>query len=416
MNSAGKENLSRELDTQVDRSSDEIREFLTKFIGIRSYSEKEYEAQEFLNEWLQSAGFKSHLISTVDKHYRRKTFHFQSNGTSPAPNLACPLSSPGKGRSLLINSHSDVVPVHHEELFTPKVDGDKVFGRGAVDAKGQIATWILAFLALKRADVSLRGECIGSSVIEEETGGNGSQSWIRDQKNRDLVIVMEPADLIVHPAARGGLWFRITTTGVPIHLGRWWEGESAFENLEIILKRIREWEQKIVEESKGIDLFPDNPSPVRVNVGVVRAGDWAASVPADAKAEGGVTFLPNKNTSQIHDEMRSIVKAVARERGFEADIEFQELQNESYFMDINHPGVKLLDKARKEVLGTSAISGYLASCDAQLFYHKAEMPALVFGPGDLREAHSDHEFITMQSIRDGAKILSRFIVDWCGVE
>ena len=400
---------------QIDALADDARTLLTEMIRFPSVGGKEDEVQEFLASWLREHGMPAEMVAADPDIESDPNYSHHSLDGKHVPNLKTFLPSRGSGRSLFVNSHTDVVPAENPAMFEPVIDGDTIRGRGAADAKGQVVTWVLAMLAIKQAGITLDGECVGVAVTEEEVGGNGALAWVRQAEPRDAALVLEPTSFGIHPANRGAIWFKITTEGVPTHMGRWWEGQSAFENLEAVLAAVREWDARLVAESQGVPLFPDNPSPVHVNIGIVRAGDWPAKVPATAEAEGGVSFLPNKNLGQIREEMTAVVAQAARQRGITASVVFEKLQNEAYATPEDHPAVAAFRDASVAVRGAGEVTGFLASCDARLFYHRGRMPTIVFGPGDLLMAHSDIESIQMSDIVTAAKIVARFILSWCGV-
>lgn len=408
--------LKDSLDQQVQHLAGQARDLLLEMLSFQSLAGREHEVQDFLQGWLSRRGLDTQLIAQPADISRDPNYSPHADNANPAPNLKVTLKGKGGGRSLLLNSHTDVVPAQDPSQYAPREEAGRVIGRGACDAKGQVVTWILALLAVKQAGITLRGDCTGSAVVEEEVGGNGALAWILTQPPQDLALVLEPTDLKIHPANRGAVWFKIATAGKSTHMGRWWEGTSAYERLEFLLDTARRWDEELVRQSQGVPLFPDNPSPAHVNIGMVRAGDWPATVPAEAVAEGGISFLPNKTMEQIKTGFTQAITQAAKLQGIPASVTFEKLQNEAYSIPADHPGVVLLDASLKQVTGMAEITGFLASCDARLFYHRGKMPTIVFGPGSLQHAHSQTEQIILDDIVTAARALARFIVLWCGAD
>lgn len=401
---------------QVDVLAGAAKNLLVGLIRFKSLGGMEDEAQQFLKDWMVAKGLQADFEQADPGLESDPNYTHHSLDGHHAPNIIVRLPHAGGGRSLLLNSHVDVVPAENPEMYSPKVEGDTITGRGAADAKGMVVGWLLAMLAVKEAGVKLAGECTGTAVVEEEVGGNGTLAWIRNHpETPDAAVVMEATEQEICPANRGAVWFKITVEGIPTHMGSWWKGQSAFENLEKILAAVRVWDAKLVAESRGVPLFPDDPSPVHVNVGMVRAGDWPSKVPATAEAEGGVGFLPNKSLESVKDEMREVVRKAAEENGIKATVVFEKLANDAYATPADHPAVIMLADAAEKVMGSSKVSAFLASCDARLLYHRSKMPTIVYGPGSLLMAHADVESIEMAEIVKAAKTLARFIVEWCGV-
>ncbi len=409
-------NLIAAVEAAVDRLADDATQLLADMIAFPSLAGNEDGVQKFVAAWLLDHGMPADLVEADPGLESDPNYSHHSLDGHHAPNVLTSLPSKKTGRSLLLNSHTDVVPAELPELFQPEIAEGKISGRGACDAKGQVVCWMLAMLAVKEAGITLEGECIGVAVVEEEIGGNGTLALVRKMQSPcDVAVVLEPTVYAIHPANRGAIWFKIEVEGIPTHMGRWWEGQNAFENLEKVLAEVRKWDAEIVAESRGVPLFPDDPSPVHVNIGIVRSGDWPAKVPSAATCEGGISFLPNKTLSQIKAGMTQAVRRAAEMHGIKASVSFGKLQNEAYATPADHPAVSSLRQAAIDVRGEAEVSGFLASCDARLLFHRAKMPTIVFGPGDLLLAHSDIESIELNEIVTAAKILARFIIDWCGV-
>lgn len=404
------------LDRQVESLAAEARGLLLELLQYQSLAGREHQVQEYLHGWLSRLGLDTQLLPQPADISRDPNYSPHAESANPAPNLKVILKGKGGGRSLLLNSHTDVVPANDPSQYAPREEAGRVIGRGACDAKGQVVTWILALLAVKEAGIALYGDCVGSAVVEEEVGGNGALAWVLTQPAQDLALVLEPTDLKIHPANRGAVWFKIATTGTSTHMGRWWEGISAYERLEVLLQAARKWDAELVLQSRGVPLFPDNPSPAHVNIGMVRAGDWPATVPAEAVAEGGISFLPNKTLEQIKSDFTQAITQAAQLEGIPASVTFERLQNQAYSIPADHPGVVTLDNCLKQAAGASEVTGFLASCDARLFYHRGKMPTIVFGPGSLQHAHSQNEQIAVQDVVTAARALARFIVQWCGAD
>ena len=210
------------------------------------------------------------------------------------PNLINFRRGRGSGRSLILCAHSDVVPADWPEAYTPRLEGDVLYGRGASDDKGPLVSGLLALRALDHLGIELRGDLEMQVVIEEETGGNGALAVILAGRRADRVVVLECADMDVHPAGRGAIWFRIDVEGKSTHMAYIREGVNAAKEAFKIIQALERYEQRLIDTSRGNPLFARYEQPVMVNVGVVQSGT-GLPVPAHATIEGGVGFLPNRN-------------------------------------------------------------------------------------------------------------------------
>jgi acetylornithine deacetylase len=409
--------FAEELSAAVRSREEWGLDLLCRLIAFRSTTGAEAEVQAFLCDFLSRAGFPAEFSPIPepivdDEDWTPVPGHGSYEGR---PNLRVLLPGSGGGRSVIVNTHTDVVP-GPDGLFEPRSENGIVRGRGACDAKGQVVAIALALAALGESGVRLKGDLEAQFVIEEEAGGNGSLALIAGGRRADAAVVLEPTGLAVHPANRGAAWFKLTVSGRSVHMGRYREGVSAFDETVGLLPVLREYEAALREASRGYPGFADDPSPVVVNVGRVRCGDWPSTVPGECVVEGGIAFLPNRTSRRIEAEVRALVEAKATPWARQhARFELSGLRNEAFETPFREPAVRSFERAAESVLGPRPLEGWTASCDARLFFHRGGMPTLVFGAGDLGLAHSLDERIAMVDILSAAEVLARFFVDWCGV-
>jgi len=391
-------------------------DILGRLIAFRSTPGAEGGIQTFLFDLLSRSGFAVRLAPvgetiTGDPDYTPVPGHESYRGR---PNVIVTVAGAGGGRSAIVNTHTDVVPAP-AEMFEATTDGSIVRGRGACDAKGQVATILLALLALRDLGVKLDGDLEAQFVIEEESGGNGSLSAVVGGRRADVAVILEPTGLVPRSANRGAAWFTLTVGGRSVHMGRYREGVSAFDEMLGLIPVLKEYEAGLREASRGTPGFPDDPSPVVVNIGRVRAGDWPSTVPGECVAEGGIAFLPNRTARQIEEEVRALIRARATPWARDhAHFALSGLRNEAFETPAGHPAVRAFRAAADEVLGPRPAEGWMASCDARLFFHRGGMPTIVFGAGDLGHAHAPEERVDLRDIARAAEVLARFLARWCG--
>ena len=392
---------------------------LSQLIRYHSLVSNEEEIQSFIYDYLCVLGSLHPQFASIDEDIvddpdytnvpGHKTYEGRNNVVVRVPGL-------GGGRSVLLNSHSDIVP-GPEGVFSPRREGDLVFGRGACDAKGHIVTMLLMLRALQELEIRLRGDLLLQMVIEEEVGGNGSLSLIRQGHLADAAVVLEPSNLQVCPANRGAVWYKLAVTGKSVHMAKHQEGVNAVYEIMDMLHILRDYEARLREESRGQPLFPDDPSPVVVNLGSIKGGEWPATVAGECVVEGGVAFLPNKRLAEIRDELRQAIEQNVS--GWARDnysLDFSRLHNDAFATPVDHPLTRTLCRAADQVREPEPPTGFIASCDARLFYHRAGIPTIVFGAGDLAHAHSAEEQVRVSDVIKAAQALTLFVMDWCGVE
>jgi acetylornithine deacetylase len=330
-------------------------------------------------------------------------------------NLRVRLPGSGKGRKLLLNTHLDVVPPSQgqDRPFEPRIESGTVYGRGACDAKGQVAVIFAALSALKRMGTPLSGDVIAHLVVEEEIGGNGTLGMIRLGEQADACIVMEPTGLRILPSVRGAVWFRVTCTGRPGHSGRAQETISGLKMAMRVIETLEQYHSRLLAASRGIPLFDSFANPMPITFGRLTAGDWPATAPAQAVVEGVLGLLPNKTRFQVMDEMRQAIfeagDAWLREH---FKLEFM-YRHDSHVLDPNHPLVCGLQTCCQQSGAAGEVTAMTASCDSWYYNNQLGIPSVVFGAGSLGFAHTNEEQIHLDEVMQAAVILVRFIQRWC---
>lgn len=140
--------------------------------------------------------------------------------------FVCAATTPGKVHNYLFNAHLDVVPAP-AALYTPRIEGDKLFARGASDCKG-------AAVAIAQTLCALAGKADVGAVFttDEETGGATSAEAFRLGYNaRKMIGVIDGSPYQITVAHKGILDLRLVGRGKSAHSSRPWDGENAIDNL-----------------------------------------------------------------------------------------------------------------------------------------------------------------------------------------
>lgn len=319
------------------------------------------------------------------------------------------------GRSLIIQSHLDVVPAGDwGEAFTPIYRDGRIYGRGACDCKGQVAVVWLTLAALRDLAIELNGRVDIQFVGEEEVGGVGALAAVMNQPRADGVIVLEPTSMNIYPACRGALWFRLKIKGKSTHMGRKYEGISAIDKAMVAISKFYEYERRLLDESVKQPNFSSYPMPVQVNIGKLNAGEWPSMVAGESILEGGVGFLPDRDLKTVEQELFDLFANCSDSwLSGHFELDFPGLRNEPFSTSFDHPLVATLVESAHSAGITPVVRGWNASCDARLYARRGKMPTVVFGAGDIGVAHSTNEFIDEAEIALAATILSTMILQWC---
>jgi len=402
------------VDEKINQCLPETIDFLKNLISIPSLSGNEEKEIQFIYEAFQPLTDKIELVPLSDKiksdpDYSTPILDLQYRGRH---NIRAVMKGTEDGRTVLFNTHADIVPAQPSQ-FDPLVENGAIYGRGACDAKGQIATLYLLLCLLKQEKIRLRGDIIIHIVVEEENGGNGTLSAIRKGEQADVAIVMEPTSLKILSSVRGAVWFRVNTSGKPGHSGSGGKRISAMD-LAIEAKQILSgYHQKLLAASKGIPLFDAYENPMPITFGKLHAGDWPATIPKHGALEGVLGFLPNKNRYQIMEEISNEIEDKGSEElKTNFNLEFM-YRHDAHVLPVNHPLVATLYQSCEKAKLPAEITAMVASCDSWFYNNQLNIPTVVFGAGDLAVAHSDHEHIKISDLELAARALLNFLLDWC---
>src|SRR4051812_47243905 len=204
---------------------------------------------------------------------------------------------PSDGPTLVFHGHYDVVPARPEQ-FEPRVQGDRLFGRGAYDMKGGLAAMMCAMHDLgEQREVRGRFVCVPdeeSEDIERRT----SDDLVRRGCVGDFAITREPTDLHVGVQAKGVLACRIIVHGRAAHGSTPWLGDNAVLKAIDVFRRI----ESLPFSRESSELF-DRPS---INLGRISGGDALNKVPDECTMVLDIRYLPNQDPGDILEQIRSI--------------------------------------------------------------------------------------------------------------
>ena len=331
------------------------------------------------------------------------------------PNLECVIHGRAPGQKMLFNTHLDVVPPSEgqDDAFSPYERSGCVYGRGACDAKGQVATLYALGLLLRERRAHFSGDVVFHFVVEEECGGNGTLAMVRRGVHADAAVVLEPTEMAVVPAVRGAVWFRLEVLGRAGHSGTPGATVSALDTAFAATQVLRAYHDRLLADSRGLPLFDEYADPMPVTFGMLSAGTWPASVPSKAELRGVFGFLPNRERHQVQQELRSALQSSSDAWLNEhCAISFPMLNSDGYVLPTTHPVVESLVGALGRNSIEPRVKGMTGSCDAWFYNNQAKIPTVVFGPGSLSVAHSKDECISVDDILTSASILADWVIDY----
>lgn len=403
---------------------DDIVQMLLDVVGISSVSGNEGAVQARTAELMRHAG----LVVEEFHSSREEVVDYVTHvGEQPTyenrPSLVGTRAGVGGGKSLLFNGHVDTVPVEDRSKwqFAPEgqVDGDRLYGLGSTDMKGGVIANIAVPLILNDLGVRLKGDVLVNSVTGEEDGGLGTMSTILHGYRADGVVITEPTMQRIAIASGGSLVFRITVTGKAAHGANRNEGVSAIEKFIPIFQGLLAWE---AERQRTVfhPLYDHMENKFPISTGIVRAGDWASTVPDRLVAEGRLGFLPGESMESMMDQTRDLVARIANDDDWMREhpplVEFFSGQFIAEEIAIDHPLTEAMATAHRTIMGSEAeVFGLTGGADTRLWVRFADCPALMYGPGTYHMAHQSNEYIEIPNLLNTITVLTQLAMDWCGV-
>lgn len=420
-----------ELRQFIDSRREESLAFLKKMIafdttfvdqGVRG---NEQAAQLWLEETLRGWGFETRLFEPDNDKIKDWPDFNPGHDYANRPNLVGVLKGSGGGRSMLLNGHMDTVPLDdlgkwsHHPLAGDVVDG-RLYGRGACDMKGGLAAMILAAKYLKDFGLTLDGDIVVESVVDEEGGGNGTLACVAEGYTADAAIVTEPTDLEIYCASRGVFLLEVVVAGLPSHACFKWKGVNAIEKGMKIAAALAELERRWLAVRKN----PLLPSPT-ITLGQIEGGISAATVPGTCVMRFDIKYLPTE-TDPRGVEQPVDAKAVVREveetiaRACQGDEWLRDhpavlnwyLSVMPHHIGTDNPLVATLSKSCDELLGGHFLSGLPSGADARHLQNNGNIPTVIFGPGSLRNAHSIDEHVELRQYYDAIQVLASVLWRW----
>ena len=341
------------------------------------------------------------------------------------PNVAARWPAAGEGgRSLVFQSHVDVVPATPEGRWTHapwagEVTDGRMWGRGAADMKSGVAAMIYATRAIREVGVRLRGDLSVVTVIEEECTGNGALAALDRGYTADAAIIPEPFGHRALVAQVGVIWARITVHGQGAHAERASAAQNAVVKAARVIEAVVELEQRANRERPRPREFADAAHPLNYNVGIIRGGDWTSSVPEECVLEVRLALFPGEDLHEAQSEFRDGLLAAVRDDAWLAEhppeVSFYGFQADGCAVPLDAAILRAVGDAHREVVGGDMeLLSFTGTTDARFFNLFYGVPCTCYGAvgGNL---HAPDEWVELDSVRQVTKVLAMTAMDWCGV-
>jgi len=313
------------------------------------------------------------------------------------------VASIGNGKGLMFNGHMDTVPIGSNWTFDPfggKIANGRIYGRGASDMKGGIASILTAVKNLSKEN--FKRKLLLAFVADEEVALKGSEYLIKNKKEifKDIKygIIGECTDLRIRIAQKGIVQVKVKFKGKAAHGSKPELGDNAIYKAADFIQELR----KLIEQlkSKKNHLLGSGT----LNVGAINGGTKINVVPDFCNVEVDRRIIPGETPDYAIKQIRKILKKL----NLKADIELETDSRLPMQLSKNLELIRILKSISKANLVGE--SGYT---EAELFYRDAGVPCVSFGPGTSELAHIANEYIVIKNLQKATKIYEELIKNVC---
>jgi len=416
--------FQRKLTSALEASQEDLVNFIRRLVQCPSLANDEGPVQDIIQDKLKSLGLDTEkIIVKFDKLKDHPAFCDDGFSPDSRVNILGQWCNDGDGRSLILNGHVDVVPPGPENLWNKSpwsgyIKNGRIYGRGSCDMKAGLSAGIFAVQILQSIGFKPHGNIIIQSVVGEESGGCGTLTNIIKGYSANAAVLLEPTSLKVCPIQSGALTFRLTVPGRATHAATRWDGVSAIEKFNLIQQSILKFEKER-HDSFNAPYFESKDRVAPINIGTIKGGEWHSTVPESVVVEGRFGVFPSETTSNARDAFEDHISKISNNDPWLKEhppvIEWFEGQFESGQTDLDDPIIQtLIDAIVRSTGDAPIIEGVTYGSDLRLFTNHAHIPAVLFGPGDLRLAHAANEYVEIDEVLKTIKIIANMIVGWCG--
>ena len=302
---------------------------------------------------------------------------------------------PGKGYNLIyknspfmVNTHVDTVPpIDMKNPFSPIENNCSIYGRGAADTKGLIASLIIALEKFREENPDKEVPVsISFTVDEEQNTALGSGYLLNRLEGINSILVLEPTYGKICSKQMGTLEFSLNVSVPSFHASEFEKGENpvkmgmyAVEKIEKLLNR----PVNIIEFKSGWKLY---------------------ATPKSASILCEVKIFEKEDYREVQTKIKDLLDSY-----FKGKVSFTLEDAENFIVFKKKDMFPLIKKAYTEALGKKPVEGVMPSWTDAANFHKAGKECVVFGFGNLADSHTNREHITFEELENNFKVLYRLL-------
>jgi acetylornithine deacetylase/succinyl-diaminopimelate desuccinylase-like protein len=300
---------------------------------------------------------------------------------------------------ILLAPHTDTVGGAdlNGSLFVPRQQNGRLYGRGACDTKGCVAVMLAALMEVAHSGQRpAHTEITFAGLVDEECGQTGSRALVRSRYQADLAIVGEPTRLRVVTAHKGLLWLRLETRGKAAHGARPELGCNAIHRMARVVDLLETDYAARLRRRRHALL-----GHATVNVGSIRGGRQPNIVPDECAISLDRRTLPGEEGARVTRELKNFLRAK------NLAVTIRATETNPCFPLETSPRLPLVQQLLRSTGQTRPV-GVDYFSDAGVLA-AGGIPSVLFGPGDIAQAHTPDEWISLRQLERGRELLVRFL-------
>jgi acetylornithine deacetylase len=307
------------------------------------------------------------------------------------------------GRRLLLCGHLDTVGLAgNRDALIPRIDGDRLYARGAYDMKAGLAAALIACRDAARAGID--GEILVAAVADEEAASIGIQEVLThlDPASIDAAVVIEPTERKIGTAHRGFVWTEVTVTGVAAHGSRPHLGADAILAAGHLLVAFEQFDQHLRLRPHPL-LGPGN-----LHASLIQGGTEESTIPDRCVFIVERRTLPGETLGRVEADVADLI---ARCRPADPRLTAT-ARTVLHRHPMETPATAPIAQALLAAAGPGADIAGMSYWADSAFLSAAGIPTVLYGP-EGEGAHADTEWVSRTGTQTVATVLTRLARDIC---
>lgn len=349
----------------------------------------EREIVQLVAQWARDAGLQVEVVG----------------GDGARPSVLVRGGRRAGGRTLVLCGHVDTVGLGQmADPLTPRVEGDRMYGRGAYDMKAGLAAALVACREV--AARGLRGEVVVAAVADEEHSSLGAQQ-VLEGLHADAAVVLEPTELVVATAHKGFAWTEITVSGRAAHGSRPHLGVDAILKTGPLLVALQDLDRRLAQH--------EHPTlgPGSLHGSLIGGGTEESTIPDRCTLTVERRTLPGETRADVEREVATVLSHCRSGDPELVVTSRTTLYRDAFEVSDDEPVVQAVTSAAATALGRPPATGGVSYWADSALFAAAGIPTVLFGPGG-EGAHADVEWVSLADTISCVDTLMAAAVDFCG--